>query len=63
MIGITETSVQECKLDRVDKKTYIVITPDNQYENEIKIIRITHNDRTQLFKAAMLPGSYYIMSD
>ena len=62
MRGTIETEVEECKLDRKDKNTYIALKPDEFYKHEIKIIRLTDSDIQNLFPAPMLPGGFYNMS-
>jgi len=64
MIGKRSDTIPNCKLNRIDRRTYVTATPEpGTYDDHaIKIIRISMNDVPDLFTAPMLPGDHYNIS-
>jgi hypothetical protein len=69
MIGKLSNSVPDCKLNRIDRRTYVTMSPPTitlggnpyyTYKNhDVKIMRISMNNVPDLFTAPMLPGDHY----
>jgi hypothetical protein len=72
MIGKLSNAVPDCKLNRIDRRTYVTMSPpiidiggDDYYtysRHDIKIMRISMNNVDDLFTAPMLPGDHYNIS-
>jgi hypothetical protein len=63
MAGNLKTEVLSCRLDRINGKTRVTITPDSLYDNSLKIIRISHSNTTLLFDPPTYPGSHYLITN
>lgn len=65
MIGkVPETLIPNCKLNRIDRKTYVTSTPKaGDYDDHaIKIMRLSFTANENLFTSPMLPGDHYNIS-
>lgn len=63
MAGNLKTEVLTCRLDRVSGKTRVSIIPDSNYDNSLKIIRISHSVTSLLFDPPTYPGSHYLITN
>lgn len=59
-----ETLIPNCKLNRLDRKTYVTAIPeDGDYDDHaVKIMRLSFTKTENLFTAPMLPGDHYNIS-
>lgn len=59
-----KTNIPNCKLNRLNRKTYVTAIPNrgDYSDHAIKIMRLSFKAKENLFTAPMLPGNHYNIS-